>query len=197
MPNSSKAFLISLNRSQIKPHQGYCYVYDLPVDAPSGDSEHDSYSSAAILFENGVALGPTHVPHDLIRGQGGGRFSHWNGQLYFSTSDNTEPHLNRRDYHLYIPAVMDSDPEWSLINRDSSKAVLISLNRSQIKPDQGYCYVYDLPVGAPSGNSEHGSYSSAAILFENSVALGPTHVPHDLIRGEGGGRFSHWNGRLY
>ena len=117
MPNGSKAVLISLNLSQIKPDQGYCYIYDLPVDAPSGDSEHGPYSSAAILFENGVALGPTHVPHDIIRGQGGGRFSHWNGQLYFSTSDNTKPHLNRRDYHLYIPAVMDSDPEWSLINR--------------------------------------------------------------------------------
>ena len=45
MTNSSKAVLILLNRSQIKPHQGYCYVYDLPVDTPSGDSEHGSYSS--------------------------------------------------------------------------------------------------------------------------------------------------------
>ena len=76
MPNSSKAFLISLNRSQIKPEQGYCYVYDLPVDTPSGDSEHGSLQFTAIVFENGVALQPTHVPHDLIRGQGGGRFSH-------------------------------------------------------------------------------------------------------------------------
>jgi hypothetical protein len=117
MPNSSKAVLISLNRSQIKPDRGYCYICDLPETAPSGDSEHDPRSSAAVLFENGVALGPTNVPHDIIRGQGGGRFSHWNRQLYFSTSDNTKPHLNRRDYHLYVPAAIDSDPEWSLINR--------------------------------------------------------------------------------
>ena len=117
MPNSSKAILISLDRHQIKPDQGYCYIYDLPSDAPSGDSERDPYSSAAILFENGVALGPTHVPHDIIRGQGGGRFSHWNRHLYFSTSDNTAPLLKSRHYHLYVPTDMGSDPEWSLIDR--------------------------------------------------------------------------------
>jgi Macrocin-O-methyltransferase (TylF) len=117
MTNSSKAVLISIDRHNIRSDQGYCYTYDLPLDAPLGDREHDPYSSAATLFEDGVALGPTHVPHDIIRSQGGGRFSHWNRQLFFSTSDNTEPHLNRRDYQLYVPGAMDSDPEWSLINR--------------------------------------------------------------------------------
>ena len=125
MTNSSKAVLILLNRSQIKPHQGYCYVYDLPVDTPSGDNE-DTYSSAAVLFENGVALAPTHVPHDIIRTHGSGRFSHWKRLLYFSTSDNTEPHLNGRDYHLYIPAAVDFDPDWSLINRIMTQSQVVS-----------------------------------------------------------------------
>ena len=202
MTSSSKPILISLNPDRIKLDQGFCYVYDLPVDSPWGDDEHNPYSSTAVLFENGRALGPTHAPHDIIRTQGGGWFSHWNRQLYFSTSDNTPPDLNGRHYYLYVPAEIGSDPEWSFIEHvktepQDSKPVLISLNRDRIRPHQGFCYVYDLPVDSPSGDDEHNPYSSTAVLFENGGALGPTHAPHDIIRTQGGGWFSHWNRQLY
>jgi Macrocin-O-methyltransferase (TylF) len=127
MTNSSKALLISLRPDQIKSHQGHCFAYDLPLDAPLGDGEHDPYCSAAILFEDGVALGPMHIPHDIIRTQGGGQFSHWNRQLYFSTSDNTLPDSNGRHYHLYLPIHMGSDPEWSLIDRVKTAPQDVSL----------------------------------------------------------------------
>ena len=36
--------------------------------------------------------------HEDIRSQGGGRFSHWYGCLFFSTSDGTDPRVNGRAY---------------------------------------------------------------------------------------------------
>jgi O-methyltransferase len=127
MANGSKALLIPLDRNNIRPDQGYCYAYDLPLDACLGDHEHDPYRSAATLFEDGVALGPAHVAHDVIRRQGGGRFSHWNRQLYFSASDNTAPGRNRRRYHLYVATDTSSDPEWSLINHVKTAPQNVSL----------------------------------------------------------------------
>src|ERR1700730_2078962 len=48
------------------------------------------------LRENGLLLGPAHSQHADIRSHGGGRFSHWNDVLYFSTSDGTDPRANGR-----------------------------------------------------------------------------------------------------
>ena len=38
----------------------------------------------------------------MIRNEGGGAFSHWNGSLYFSTSDHTDPTSNGREYVAMI-----------------------------------------------------------------------------------------------
>lgn len=46
-------------------------------------------------------LGPPHQLHDAIRGQGGGGFSVWHGQLYFSTPDGGAP--GDRRFALWVP----------------------------------------------------------------------------------------------
>jgi len=63
----------------------------------------DSQESRLLLFEDGVALGPAHALHDEIRRLGAGRYSHWNGVLYFSTSDGTDPNSNGRRYSVSQP----------------------------------------------------------------------------------------------
>jgi len=73
---------------------GNCYVVHLPAKLLS-DLES---ASRVRLFEGDTALGPAHATHAEIREKGGGRYSHWGSQLYFSTSDNSDPRLNGRTY---------------------------------------------------------------------------------------------------
>lgn len=52
------------------------------------------------LFEDQRALEHPNAVHDDIRRLGQGRYSVWNGWLYFSSSDNTDPAENGRTYWL-------------------------------------------------------------------------------------------------
>jgi hypothetical protein len=52
------------------------------------------------LVENDLLLGPPHSIHADIVNFGKGRYSHWNGYFYFSTSDNSNPTLNGREYKV-------------------------------------------------------------------------------------------------
>ena len=81
---------------RIETETGQCYIAALPgyliSDAGSRSSLH--------LFEDDRELGPAHAPHDEIRSTGAGRFAHWGPRLYFSTSDNTDPRTNGRNYRV-------------------------------------------------------------------------------------------------
>ena len=52
------------------------------------------------LLEDGVPLPRPHSFHNDVRVMGGGRHSHWNGFLLFSSSDNSDPQTNGRRYAL-------------------------------------------------------------------------------------------------
>ena len=59
--------------------------------------------STLLLFEDEQLLQPAHTVHDDIRNLGKGRYSHWYGNLYFSTSDGSDPNTNGREYRfIYI-----------------------------------------------------------------------------------------------
>jgi pectate lyase len=73
---------------------GHCWRAGLPARLLS-DKEA---ASALRLYEDGVPLGPAHCLHAEIRGEGRGRYSHWGAELYFSTSDNSDPRTNGRRY---------------------------------------------------------------------------------------------------
>jgi hypothetical protein len=59
--------------------------------------------SPVILYEDGTPLGPAHSVHDDISKHGHGRFSHWGKIVVFSTSDNSDPRTNGREYWAVIP----------------------------------------------------------------------------------------------
>jgi hypothetical protein len=99
-PNRSRALY---RLDAIEPEQGAAYVAALPAGFPSGDAVLEPVPSALELLEDGVRLGPAHAQHADIRTMGAGRFSHWGRTLYFSTSDNSDPRHNGRDYHAYLP----------------------------------------------------------------------------------------------
>jgi hypothetical protein len=85
----------------------HAYVVRVAPQSPqeSDDTVHPRRSTA-LLCEDGKIVGTAHSPHDDIRKKGNGRYSHWAGALYFSTSDNTDPNENRRQYQLVFP------PRW-------------------------------------------------------------------------------------
>lgn len=94
---------------------GFCTLVPLPLGVPIGNIWADMERSGLRVLENGVALGPAHARHRHIVGQGGGRFSHWGCDLYFSSSDNTDPATNGRRYQIAVqgPAWFDlSDLAW-------------------------------------------------------------------------------------
>jgi hypothetical protein len=80
----------------IRRERGYCWVAGVPAELLS-DLES---ASSVQLFEDERPLGPPHSTHADVRAFGGGRFAHWGPELYFSTSDNTDPLQNGRRYHI-------------------------------------------------------------------------------------------------
>jgi hypothetical protein len=93
---------VSIDPDSIQPSEGHAYT--APIEAPfwllwtPHDRLDDPVSSSIVLRENGVSLGPAHAQHVLIRKTGAGAFSHWEGQLLFSSGDNSDPRQNGRSY---------------------------------------------------------------------------------------------------
>ncbi|MBX3464994.1 MAG: transglutaminase domain-containing protein [Planctomycetes bacterium] len=81
-------------------------------DSDDGDAPA---ASALALFEDGEPLGPPHAPHDEIRARGGGAFSHWNHQLWFSTRDGTDPRRNGRRYTIAAPLRLPTAWPWAAL----------------------------------------------------------------------------------
>jgi hypothetical protein len=80
---------------------GHCWYVELPPDlAQIGDSVETPRRSPLRVLEDGMLLGPPHSLHSDIASLGRGRYSHWQGNIYFSASDNTFPATNRRRYTL-------------------------------------------------------------------------------------------------
>jgi GDSL-like Lipase/Acylhydrolase family len=92
--------------------QGYCWAASLPSEIFNwwGDSQSQPENSYLILYENGKPLGPAHSLHESIYNQGLGRFSHWGGKLYFSTSDNSDPNVNGRKYSFRVTPPPFNEP---------------------------------------------------------------------------------------
>ncbi len=80
--------------SAIHPEQGFCWVAEVPEYLISDDGG----ISQLAMFEDNQPLGPAHMAHEEIRTLGSGRYSHWRRNLYFSTSDNSNPTVNGRSY---------------------------------------------------------------------------------------------------
>jgi hypothetical protein len=79
---------------------GQCWIATSPdLKSAAGDNETE-LRSTLLLMEDDKLLGPPHSFHADIRRIGGGRYSHWKSQLYFSTSDNTDPNANGRRYRI-------------------------------------------------------------------------------------------------
>jgi hypothetical protein len=56
--------------------------------------------SPYLLCEENRLLGPAHTAHGEIAPKGAGRYSHAGTGFYFSSSDNSDPNTNGRNYWI-------------------------------------------------------------------------------------------------
>lgn len=64
--------------------------------------------SPIFVFQNERQLPSPHAPHDHTAELGGGRFSHWEDNIYFSTIDGTDPNTAGREFVLLVPGQIPS-----------------------------------------------------------------------------------------
>ncbi|WP_421902060.1 class I SAM-dependent methyltransferase [Maridesulfovibrio sp.] len=91
--------LIIIPPKKIAKENGHCYIINLPEleDVACSVSNPESPYQ---LFEGDQGLQPVNALHELIRNVGNGAHSHWCGSLLFSSSDNSDPRMNGREYSL-------------------------------------------------------------------------------------------------
>lgn len=93
---------------------GLCYTWRPPGAVTRGDTEGRT-DAATVILEDGAPIGPGQVQHDAIRAYGGGRYSHWDSHVYWSTPDNSDPNTNGRRYtavcqRVSPPVLLGSTP---------------------------------------------------------------------------------------
>ncbi|MEO0034610.1 MAG: hypothetical protein RLZZ501_633, partial [Pseudomonadota bacterium] len=106
MTDVARSRLVKLHARSMRRQRGRAWGVPLPPDLPAGDSEQAPRQSLLRLFEDGVELCPGHTSHEEIARLGGGRFSHWGQELWFSSRDGSWPVANLRSYQALIPAEM-------------------------------------------------------------------------------------------
>jgi len=82
---------------------GHAYYVMLDTLFVLGDTSENLRRSQLLVCEDKFLLGPAHTILGDIVGSGGGRFLHWQTQLIFSSSDNTDPNSNGRSYMIVVP----------------------------------------------------------------------------------------------
>lgn len=106
---AAPAFFGKLKPEDMTHVGGHRYKYMLDFDE-AADTAQQPTQSRLQLFEDGFPLGPPHSLHDAIQNFGAGRYSHWKNlessdqrqDLYFSSSDYTDPRTNGRSYSWRI-----------------------------------------------------------------------------------------------
>lgn len=106
-------FTATIDSRELREWGGRAFAIDLAAHLPEGlaarllsieaDSNRNNNASKLELLEDGRPVGPSHSIHAEISGLGGGRYSHWENALIFSSSDGSDPRTNGRKYTIVHP----------------------------------------------------------------------------------------------
>ena len=92
---------ITLTGTKLMGKDSYMFEYQIEHGAPDDKTPG---RSKVILLEDGKPLGPAHTAHVETMAKGMGRWSHWGARgIQFSTSDNSDPRTNGRQYKVIYP----------------------------------------------------------------------------------------------
>jgi hypothetical protein len=100
LPDAHRMLLAADIRPE-SPGDPSSHAYVAAFPSAAGDLRSDTRNQAD-LREDGILL-QSHCAIAGIRGQGRGQYLLEDGRLIFSTSDNTDPRTNGRDYDFYYP----------------------------------------------------------------------------------------------
>jgi|SRR5262249_12161119 len=89
--------------SQSQMEVGYAYKVSIPQLSGVADTERGLFSPT-VVCEGDHQMGPAHTPIVEIIQKGSGRFIHYEDNVYFSSSDKTDPNSNGRQYRIVIPS---------------------------------------------------------------------------------------------
>lgn len=89
-----------LDTDKVRNPDNFMYVYNLGTDKIS-DTKFRDYP--AFIYEDGILLSQPHESQSLISEYGRGRYILREKVLFFSSSDNSDPHINKRVYTLKSP----------------------------------------------------------------------------------------------
>jgi Sulfotransferase family len=100
-----------LLRAPFPRESGNGWEFALPLDCGIDfglfSDDIDQWTRSPLeIFEDGRPLGPAHALHEYIRVLGGGSYSHWRDRLLFSSSDNSDPNVNGREYSIRLPKTL-------------------------------------------------------------------------------------------
>lgn len=101
----------AIDRAAIRAEQGRAWLAPVPQPRSRlyrvwGADVGRAASAALLLLEDGVPQALGDASHESIRTVGGGRYSHWGNDLYFSTADGSDPRSSGREYSVRVPARM-------------------------------------------------------------------------------------------
>lgn len=99
---SGFAALSHLFAWRITERDGHATVVSLPKSWLRHADTLESKSSPLLIFEDGKLIGPGHSNIQDVIDKGNGRYIHWRGRVYFSSSDNSDPFSNGRRYTLRL-----------------------------------------------------------------------------------------------
>ena len=98
--------MFDLDRSTFAPVRDLAFAASLlpfgSAEELVPDTNDEAKRSWLRLLENGKPLGPAHALHEVIWTSGRGAFSHWGESLLFSSSDNSDPRTNGREYRIVV-----------------------------------------------------------------------------------------------
>lgn len=117
----------------IRHESGLCWIAEVPSGLAPGDESGKPSKSTLRLFEDGMELGPWRSPHDDIRQMGAGRYSHWNHELFFSTSDGSNPFTNGKTYQFVVSLAQE---EIVVESSEFSRHGPVNFSLTEIDSDQ-------------------------------------------------------------
>jgi glycosyltransferase involved in cell wall biosynthesis len=150
----------------IRVEQGECFVAKV-----AGAQQYANWQ----VWEDDTALGAGGDLLAEVRQDGRGRYRIDGDDIFFSTSDGTDPRFNGRTYRLRSA---EAEAEFDDI----------PIGPSAIHQEVGFCHIADLGLGEGSGHFT---------LWEDNQQLGPDRCLHDDIRTHGEGRYCVWHKDLY
>jgi hypothetical protein len=108
-PVSDARLIVKLERPFV-PYGGHAFWARAPGLESVADSVEEPERSPVLLYENGTLLGPAHEGHSDIARVGGGRYSHWETGVVFSSKNGEPPGPRGKTYWLVLPK--QETPRW-------------------------------------------------------------------------------------